>query len=180
VLTKAGVFRAGPGHRWTWTWWRGEGEDRKEVASIGTITWGAEGRVTALQFRYTMTRADGEKESLDYRVRVVATPCNYGGERYWFICPLSYEGRACERRVGKLYLPPGGRYFGCRHCYDLTYESAQSHDKRVDALANLPPGVLMDMVKSDDARSRLLVLSAAMKVVEREEKRRPRRRRNRS
>ncbi len=35
----------------------------------------------------------------------------------------------------KLYLPPGGRYFGCRRCYDLTYESAQQHDKRVDRLA---------------------------------------------
>jgi hypothetical protein len=25
--------------------------------------------------------------------------------------------------VGTLYLSPGGKYFGCRHCYDLSYES---------------------------------------------------------
>lgn len=31
----------------------------------------------------------------------------------------------CHRRVGCLYLPPGGNYFGCRHCYDLTYRSSQ-------------------------------------------------------
>jgi hypothetical protein len=27
--------------------------------------------------------------------------------------------------VGCLYLPPGGKCFGCRHCYNLTYESQQ-------------------------------------------------------
>jgi hypothetical protein len=35
----------------------------------------------------------------------------------------------CGRRVGKLYLPPGGKYFGCRHCYNLTYTSSnESHE----------------------------------------------------
>jgi len=29
----------------------------------------------------------------------------------------------CGRRVGTLYLASGGNYFGCRHCYDLSYES---------------------------------------------------------
>ena len=37
-----------------------------------------------------------------------------------------------------LYLPPGARYFGCRHCYNLTYRSAQEHDKRVDFLRKHP------------------------------------------
>ena len=48
------------------------------------------------------------------------------------------NGHACNRRVAKLYLPPGGRYFGCRHCYRLTYRSVQEHDKRVDALRRNP------------------------------------------
>jgi hypothetical protein len=48
------------------------------------------------------------------------------------------EGRPCNRRAGKLYLPPGGRYFGCRQCYRLTYISCQTHDKRVDALLKNP------------------------------------------
>ena len=29
----------------------------------------------------------------------------------------------CGQRVAKLYKAPGANYFGCRHCYDLTYES---------------------------------------------------------
>jgi hypothetical protein len=36
---------------------------------------------------------------------------------------------AAGRRVGKLYLPPGARYFGCRLCYDLTYTSCQESHK---------------------------------------------------
>jgi hypothetical protein len=27
--------------------------------------------------------------------------------------------------VGKLYLPPGAGYYGCRHCHELTYTSCQ-------------------------------------------------------
>lgn len=39
-----------------------------------------------------------------------------GGLRWWFTCPIS-----CNRRVRKLYLPPGRTVYGCRHCYDLTH-----------------------------------------------------------
>jgi hypothetical protein len=28
-----------------------------------------------------------------------------------------------------LYLPPRARYFGCRHCHDLTYTSCQESHK---------------------------------------------------
>jgi hypothetical protein len=35
----------------------------------------------------------------------------------------------CGRRVGKLYLPPAGRYFGCRVCHGLTYQSCQESGK---------------------------------------------------
>jgi hypothetical protein len=42
---------------------------------------------------------------------------------------LSVNGRYCGRRVGKLYLPPGGLYYGCRHCYRLTYTSCNESHK---------------------------------------------------
>jgi hypothetical protein len=60
-----------------------------------------------------------------FTVLLTATRPNFGGVRWWFVCPVSQRGRACDRRVGKLYLPPGGKYFGCRHCYDLTYTSCR-------------------------------------------------------
>jgi hypothetical protein len=55
------------------------------------------------------------------------TACNFGGERPWFVCP----GAGCSRRVAVLYGP--GKYFLCRHCYDLRYES-QREDKMHRAL----------------------------------------------
>lgn len=64
---------------------------------------------------------DGEKKELCYSIYFTETPCNLGGKRYWFKCPLGKDGRRCSRRVAVLYFT--GKYFGCRHCLDLTYQS---------------------------------------------------------
>ncbi|GAI88651.1 unnamed protein product [marine sediment metagenome] len=69
-----------------------------------------------IRFKYTITiRNTGEKIDHDYKVRLESTKCNYGGQRWWFIC------NNCQRRVGVLYL--GDSVFACRHCHNLTYES---------------------------------------------------------
>lgn len=92
-----------------------------------------------LRLYYTWIWTSTQKqESADYRVRLVTTRPQFGGLRWWFICPRVVNGRPCGRRVGKLYLPPEARHFGCRHCHKLTYRSAQEHDKRVDALRRNP------------------------------------------
>ncbi len=62
-------------------------------------------------------------------ISITTTPYFYGGVRYWFLCPAVVDGVLCEDRVGKLYLPPGGKLFGCRQCYGLTYESCQQSHK---------------------------------------------------
>ena len=103
-----------------------------------------------IRLHYTITRWDDSQLKLDYHVRLETTPCNYGGVRWWFICPLSVNGNSCERRVGKLYLPPGGHYFGCRHCYDLTYRSSQENDKRVNALKRLGPVAILQGINSGE------------------------------
>jgi len=73
---------------------------------------------------YTNTnRMTDEKTHCDYKIQLTTTSCHFGGVRYWFICPLSINGVYCGRRVGTLYLASGGKYFGCRHCYNLSYES---------------------------------------------------------
>lgn len=116
-----------------------------------------------VRLQYTQTGHTGEKVELDYKVQLVSTPCNYGGVRYWFICPLVVNGEACRRRVVKLYLPPGGRYFGCRHCFNLTYRSCKERDKRVDALAKLPHEELSKMIDRGNLKASLLVLKASTK-----------------
>ncbi len=67
-------------------------------------------------------------QSFDYNIKLTTTEQHFGGRRWWFICPLTTNSRRCGQRVSKLYLPPGGLYFGCRHCYNLTYTSCnESH-----------------------------------------------------
>ena len=61
-------------------------------------------------------------------VELVSTSPHYGGLRWWFICPVTVGGRACQRRVRKLYLPPGGRSFACRRCCQLSYTSQRQDD----------------------------------------------------
>lgn len=74
---------------------------------------------------YTQTDSDGKKEDFDYKVRLTTTPCKYGGQRYWFICPLTVNGNHCGKRVGVLY--KAGDYFGCRHCHNLIYSSQKEN-----------------------------------------------------
>jgi hypothetical protein len=103
--------------------------------SAGTYTWKRLSHVRATinysvaiewdQPVITLSYRIGGKEDISYRVQTEITAPNYGGRRWWFTCPLSRNGRTCLRRVGKLYLPPGAKYFGCRTCYRLTYRSAQ-------------------------------------------------------
>lgn len=98
----------------TWSWKSGS------KSSIGYYVKGSdEGPTVTLHYRWR------DKEDVNIPIRLEATPTQFGGRRWWFICPLIVGGIACNRRAGKLYLPPGARYFGCRKCYDLTYRSCQ-------------------------------------------------------
>ena len=95
----------------SWSW-RYDGEGRP-FATIGYEADLTDESDAWLRLRY---RADGEP--LDYPIQLVTTIPNYGGRRWWFICPLSRDDGGPPRRVAKLYLPPGERYFGSREAYD--------------------------------------------------------------
>jgi hypothetical protein len=69
------------------------------------------------------------EEPVDYRVRLVTSTPHYGGLRWWFICPLVRNDGRPPRRVAKLYVPSGGKYFGSREGYGLTYTSCQESGK---------------------------------------------------
>jgi hypothetical protein len=73
---------------------------------------------------YTIYRSKDHEALLRESVFLERTPCNFGGHRYWFVCP------SCGRRVAKLY--GLGRHFLCRHCLNLAY-SSQNEDE-VDRL----------------------------------------------
>lgn len=107
----------------------------------GTITWthGYSGNKSSvgievstmndenyLRIHYTQTdNGTGEKKDFDYKVQLEKTPCHFGGFRYWFKCHLYKSGVYCGKRVGVLY--KDGDWFGCRHCYELTYSSRNAN-----------------------------------------------------
>lgn len=113
---------------------------------------------------YATTHWQSENRSeQSYSVRLESTSCHYGGKRFWFTCPLLVNSKPCERRVGKLYLLPGGKYFGCRHCWNLTYKCQKEHDKRVDALLRNPLALLKSRPETRDFYSALLTMKALQK-----------------
>ena len=84
-----------------------------------------------IRLKYSIQGTDGPLETVEF-IPLEYTEPHYGGVRFWFICPLSVDGQSFGRRVSKLFLPPEQRYFGCRHCYNLTYRKAQQHDKTAE------------------------------------------------
>lgn len=122
-LRRAGLFRAGPGSHCTLGW----PEDRscKSTAVFAATS----GRV------YLQLENQFHGNIQSQSIELVITRCRFGGRRFWFLCPLIWNDRPCAGKVLKLYCPPGEVFFGCRRCYYLTYTSAQTHDKRISALA---------------------------------------------
>jgi len=107
-----------PGHWFSLRWSRAG----KETGSIAGSVEGNH-RLERVLFLYRHRRGPGnEWESVHEPVSLDWTACHFGGARPWFICP----GAGCGRRVAILY--GEGRYFLCRHCYDLVYESQRENE----------------------------------------------------
>lgn|SRR5262245_24565470 len=102
-------------------------------------------------------------ELIAYRIALTTTRPQYGGMRWWFLCPLVVRGVPCRRRVRKVYRV--GKYFGCRHCHDLTYRSRQEHDPRVSRLMK-NSALIRAMMESGDARHSLLAIKAALSLAQ--------------
>lgn len=71
-----------------------------------------------------------EKESVRQEVRLVWTNPNYGGKRWWIICP--YRGNRCT----KLFLPGNGDRFASRQAWRVAYVSQRAnwHDLSFERL----------------------------------------------
>jgi hypothetical protein len=97
-------------------------------------------------------------EDIRERIDIDTTPCNFGGVRYWFVCP------SCNRRASKIHVAPGSRHFRCRNCADLTYRSCQESDKRVSALIRNPE--MLKKMLDAGGKDWLLAMRAAIKCLE--------------
>ncbi len=71
-----------------------------------------QGQLYKMTLSYSMVNTG---TSIETPIRVDTMPCNYGGIRWIFKCPN------CYKNCYKLYLL--SKYFRCRVCHNLTYES---------------------------------------------------------
>jgi hypothetical protein len=127
------------------TAWHRRGVVRAGSTSGGTTRWTyPDGKTFAVGYRvdardparsFVLLAYDrvwartGQADSALYRVHLTTSARHHGGRRWWFVCPLVVNDVPCGRRVGKLYLPPSARFFGCRTCHGLTYVSCQESGK---------------------------------------------------
>lgn len=112
-------------------WMLRTGRAREGWQSSGSLHWSCGGRPSGsigytaymdepgnerLELKYTRG-SEPDRESVNQTVRLCHTQPNYGGKRWWMVCP--YRGV----RVGKLYLPSGGDRFASRQAWRLGYKS---------------------------------------------------------
>ena len=72
---------------------------------------------------FTQTnRSTGEEKNMDYTISLIATPCNYGGKRWWLVCPLKWN------KCTILYLQNNG-WFGSRKTLNLCYDGQKESKK---------------------------------------------------
>lgn len=117
-LDAAKLFQHGyPANALTWTNSRGV----QTLAAACWYDWEGDTRVLHLHLKV------GDTTIGEMAIRLVSTRPHFGGVRWWFRCE-------CGRRSRVLYMRPDTAYFRCRACHDLIYESAQTHDSRVDYL----------------------------------------------
>jgi hypothetical protein len=115
-LHREGLLKLG---RWSsLRWSRAE----RETGSIGGVVEGTEQPERVILTYRHRSGPGNEWEDVHEPVSPDWTACNFGGQRPWFICPSA----GCGRRVAILYGP--GRYFLCRHCCDLVYESQRENE----------------------------------------------------
>lgn len=129
----------GSGNRWRWNSKETTESQRRidirwlkkngylQAGTMGILSWSRRDKQTgAVGFRieecqlilnYRHRSYDRDWEPVVQSVSFDHTSCNYGGYREWFLCPR------CLKRVAILY--GAGKYFFCRHCYDLSYSSQQ-------------------------------------------------------
>lgn len=146
LFARRGYIRPGARAEITWGWWAGNDVNEPPTAQIG-IEIKARETSGVCHLSYATTGGEHGGQVFNYVAPLVTTPCTAGGVQWWFKCPR------CDRRVRFIYLPPGKVRFACRHCHNLTYRSAQEHDKTMDRYRRMNPARLMALLEGGDIRA---------------------------
>jgi len=127
LLYREGIIRADTHLLASWEWL--DRDRGKAVASIGLEVQTESDSGTVL-LQYRIRKSGGEPYTLDYPIPLLTSRLPSGGLRWWFRCMASCnDGPSCRKRVRVLYLPPHERFFACRSCHKLAYESSRESRK---------------------------------------------------
>ncbi len=111
-MVSQGAIQAGARRKGVWQWLI-NGEVHSSVSYTSDLL---DIDNAYLELDYN-TRLWGEKERVNYKIRLDYTQPHFGGYRFWFICPIK------QIRAGVLYHPYGGKYFVSRQASNLKYAS---------------------------------------------------------
>mgnify|MGYP001137685933 CR=1 FL=1 len=128
-------------------WMMRQGLAREGRNIPGTLNWTCRGSPSgSIGYRAIIDEAGRERLELDYTqgkgddaeqvtqtIAIRFTEPNYGGKRWWMICPYR------NIRVGLLYFPPGGGRFASRAAWQLGDQSQRDgpRDKPFERLFRL-------------------------------------------
>ena len=162
AMHRDGVLVSPPGTRWAVLW---KDADGKAESTLGySVVANPRGGIA---LRIDAMPTDGHLGSdFTYLIEIATSRPRFGGRRYWFRCPAVRDGTPCGKRVGRLYLPPGQQIFACRVCYNLTYWTVQTRDKRVDRMMR-DPDALLSALAGKDLNQALLAFKANTRLIER-------------
>jgi hypothetical protein len=116
ALKRLGYLNTGYTFKSTVYW--GNSDNRPNISVSSDLT----SNNLFVVFKYNhKNRYNNETTEVETKIFLDKTNCYFGGVRYWFKCP------SCFKRVGCLY---GVKYFLCRSCYDLSYDSCNKSKNR--------------------------------------------------
>ncbi len=113
LMLRKGWMRDGATGAGSLTWSR----NGEQFSAIGYSYSLADPNDAWLKLTYTRTRQSDGCCNVEQLVRLTSTSPNYGGRRWWMLCP--FKGK----RVAKLHLPSGGDKFASREAWRLGYHS---------------------------------------------------------
>lgn len=122
-----GVLHRGSSMVWTCRW----NEAGKESSICYQIIKNAYDKSLKLRLRYKVLENDKDEEGIiqDFIVPIRVSLSYKRKVWYWFVCPLTVNGKQCGRRVRNLYFLPSSNYFGCKHCRDMMVRSLPVKDQ---------------------------------------------------
>ena len=120
-------------------WMMRNGHAKEGCCKAGALHWSCGGRPSgsisytaimdepgAERLELSYTRGEGsDRENVRQTVRLTFTRPNYGGKRWWMICPYQHI------RAAKLYKPGSGDRFASRQAWRLGYQIQRvAHEDR--------------------------------------------------